>query len=61
MEPLLSFLDELERTHIYHRFFADGSVEVEVFRATDVGFLSGDKAHAALERLVKEADEDVKA
>ena len=77
MEPLLNFLDELERARIYYRlernrpeaimvrvdipgerweveFFADGSIEVEVFRATDAGILSGDEARAALERLIKE-------
>jgi hypothetical protein len=81
MEPLLNFLDELERTRIYHRlernrpeaimvrvdipgerweveFFADGSVEVEIFRSMG-NLLSDDKARAALERLIKEGEEDV--
>ena len=39
-------------------FFADGSIEVEVFRSTDAGILSGDEARAALERLLKDADEE---
>ncbi|WP_309707322.1 hypothetical protein [Armatimonas sp.] len=39
-------------------FFADGSIEVEVFRSTDAGILSGDEARAALERLLKDGDEE---
>ncbi len=35
-------------------FFADGSIEVKVFRATDAGILSGDEARAALVRLLSD-------
>ena len=37
-------------------FFADGHVEVEVFKSTG-GVLSHDEAEAALEGLLREADE----
>lgn len=40
-------------------FFADGSVEVEVFCATKAGVVSGDEAEAALVQLFRDAAEDV--